>query len=248
MLERLNLQLQDVSARDWKVLISLLITTNLLAMAGLAWLVLSWVGTPPTLGGRALAQAPPRRSPSPTCTPTPVTTPTPTYTLVPTWTSVPTATPTATNTPFPTETPLPAQPAPVAAVSTPPPTATPTPNVDYRGTFRQLTACENAGNHHLFIYVKDQNGQGVPGARVRVSWPGGETTLVTGNKPEGGPGFVDFAMFKGSYSVQLLDASSDIVGPLTPDIARNELCEATDNPVANSLFHYSYEVVFQKVR
>jgi hypothetical protein len=55
-------------------------------------------------------------------------------------------------------------------------------------------------------------------------------------------------MFKGSYTVQLADLDSEVAGPLTPDIPRDEICDKTRNPVANSLFHYSYEITFQQVR
>jgi hypothetical protein len=120
--------------------------------------------------------------------------------------------------------------------------------VDFAASVRQLTPCENEGKHHLFVYVKNLDGQGMPGLRVRVTWPGGEATMLTGQKNHIDPGFVDFAMFKGSYSVQVLDYASEIAGPITPDIPRNELCAETGNGVANSLFHYSYEIIFQKVR
>jgi hypothetical protein len=86
------------------------------------------------------------------------------------------------------------------------------------------------------------------GVRVRVTWPGGDATMMTGDKRHIDPGFVDFAMFKGNYTVQVLDYVSEIGGPITPDIPRDEICVETGNGVANSLFHYSYEVTFQKVR
>jgi hypothetical protein len=41
---------------------------------------------------------------------------------------------------------------------------------------------------------------------------------------------------------------SQVIGPISPDIPRNELCAETDNGVANSLYHYSFEVIFTKVR
>jgi len=113
---------------------------------------------------------------------------------------------------------------------------------------RQLSPCENEGKHHIFIHVRDKEGHGIPGVRVHITWPSGETYATTGHKLEVHPGFVDFAMFKGSYTLQLADLDSEIVGPLTPDIARSEMCDKTGNPVANSMYHYSYEVVFQQVR
>lgn len=86
--------------------------------------------------------------------------------------------------------------------------------------------------------------------KLRVYWEGGnggEAILSTGTKMED-PGLTDFAMFKGVYFVQVLDGLSQVVGPISPDIPRNEVCEATGNGVANSLFHYSFEVIFTKVR
>lgn len=254
MFDPLSSWLQNVSVRDWKLAISLLVVANAVAISCLGWLVLTHSATPSAphpLEARALAQAPPTRTPLPTftVTPTPTSTPSPTNTLVPTWTPTPTDTPTATpvptDTPTPTETP---RPAPVAPRPTATFTPTPTPNVDFQASVRQFTACENEGKHHLFIYVKDMNGEGIPGIRVRVAWPGGEATMITGEKSHVDPGFVDFAMFKGNYTLQVLDYVSEIAGPISPDIPRDELCKETGNPVANSLYHYSYEIVFQKVR
>jgi hypothetical protein len=113
-----------------------------------------------------------------------------------------------------------------------------------------LTPCENAGKHHIFAYVRDQTGNGIPGVKLRVWWPGGnggEAVLTTGTKMED-PGLTDFAMFKGTYFVEVLDGLSQVVGPISPDIPNNELCAETGNGVANSLFHYSFEVIFTKVR
>lgn len=251
MLDRLNDQLRDVSINDWKLIISLLMVANSVAIASLGWLVANRMAPgPPFLEARVMAQVPPTRTPLPTftSTSTPRPSPSPTNTRVPTWTPTPTDTPTITPTPTdtPTNTPQPIVVRRPVATSTPVPT--PTPAVDFAVSVRQLTACENEGKHHLFIYVKDLNGQGIPGVRVRVSWASGEATMMTGEKTHIDPGFVDFAMFKGTYTVQILDYATEIAGPLTPDIPRDELCAETGNGVANSLFHYSYEIIFQKVR
>ncbi|GEM_PF-4150475 len=146
-------------------------------------------------------------------------------------------------TPLPniTVTPLPN----VTVTPSPHDTPTPNPNADYVATIRKLTACENSGNHHIFIYVEDKNGAGIPNIRLRVYWPSGEVIIKTGTKIEHA-GLVDFPMFKGSYWVELLDGTSDVVGPITPDIPLNETCEKTGNPVGNSLYHYSYKLLFTK--
>lgn len=186
----------------------------------------------------ALAEATATPTPLPSATPTrkPPNTPTPTRTRVP-----------------PTRTPM-----PIIVVASAP-TATPTPSVDYRlTTVRQLTACENGGNHHLFILVLDRQGNGIPSVPIEVVWSTGSFRDLTGKKSEYNAalginakttaGYVNFPMYKGSYRVRVTDAVSEQTGWLTVDIPRDELCAARDNPVGNSLYHYSYLVVFQKMR
>jgi hypothetical protein len=242
----LKKELTTITNQQWTMLISLLALVNLVVLGGLVWLLI--IQSPGGLQ-RVLAQAPATRTPFPTFTPTAtgLPLPSPTSTFVPTWTPTITLTPLPTDTP--TVTPIPAR-GLVALAVTPTPSSTPVPDYDYIGTVRQLTACENAGKHHIFAHVRDQNGQGIPGARIRVFWSGGsggEAILTTGTKMED-PGLVDFAMFRGSYFVEVLDGSSQVLGPISPDIPVNELCVETDNGVANSLYHYSFEVIFTKVR
>jgi CRP-like cAMP-binding protein len=180
-----------------------------------------------------------------TATPTPTESPTPTDTptVTPTFTPVPpTNTPpaTATNTPrplpkLPTDTPTPTA-----------PTATPVPDVDYKvKSVRKLTPCENRGGHNIYINVIDKDGNGIPGVVVAVSWgaPTG-TDVTTGTKPERGPGAVDFPMFKGTHTVQVKGARSEIAQGITPDIPVDEACDKGGG--GNTLYHYSYEVVFQR--
>ena len=241
----LRKELAAISSQQWTILISLLTLVNMVILGGLVWLLA--IHAP---GGfqRVLAQAPATRTPFPTFTPTAtgLPPPTPLNTLVPTWT------PTITPTPEPTETPIPVIPTatPIRATAIPIPTDTPTPEFDYVGTMRQLTPCENEGKHHIFAYVRDQAGNGIPGVKMRVFWQGGsggEAIITTGTKIED-PGLTDFAMFKGSYYIEVMDGVSQVLGPISPDIAQNELCPETGNGVANSLFHYSFEVIFTKVR
>ncbi|MBN1991971.1 MAG: hypothetical protein JW953_04660 [Anaerolineae bacterium] len=237
-------EISTITSQQWTVLISLLTLVNIVVLGGLIWLLA--VQSPGSFQ-RVLAQAPATRTPFPTFTPTPTNLPPPTplNTRVPTWT--PTITPIPTETSTPTLIPTPS---PIRATSVPVPTHTPTPAYDYIGTVRQLTPCENQGKHHIFVYVRDQAGNGLPDVKVRVFWPGGsggEAIIITGTKMED-PGLTDFAMFKGEYFVEVMDGSSQVIGPISPDIPRNELCPANDNGVANSLYHYSFEVIFTKVR
>jgi hypothetical protein len=53
-------------------------------------------------------------------------------------------------------------------------------------------------------------------------------------------------MFKGAYSVQVEGAKSQVASGITPDFQVDEICPATDNPVANSRFHASFEVTIQR--
>ncbi len=243
-MSELKKELATITSQQWTVLITLLALVNIVVLGGMIWLLAMHS---PGDFRRVLAQAPPTRTPMPTFTPTGTRTPGPTApsTQVPTWTPSITLTPTETGTP----TPAPTQ-TPIRATAVPLPTHTPTPDFDYIGTMRQLTACENQGKHHIFAHVQDEAGNALPGIKLRVFWhggSGGEAIITTGTKMED-PGLADFAMFKGEYFIEVMDGSSQVIGPISPDIPRNELCKENGNGVANSLYHYSFEVIFTKVR
>jgi CRP-like cAMP-binding protein len=218
-----------------------------------------------SLGEGALAFL---QTPTAIPTSTPTFPPTPTAILMPTNTPVPpTPTPqpvaiipTETPTPVPpTDTPIPTLapptdtpiPAPPTDIPTPePPTSTPTPAYDFvlaEGMPRRLGPCENEGGHHILVNVVDAQGNGLPGIKLEVAWPGGSAELETGHKPEKGPGYVDFPMYHGTYSVRVLGARSQMAEGITVDIDKNETCPSSGNVEANSLYHYSYEVVFQRM-
>ena len=246
-MKNLSKELSAISSQQWTVLISLLTLVNIVILSGLVWLMI--IQQSPGAFRRVLA-APATRTPNPTFTlsHSDLAFVTPTGTFVPTWT--PTITPTPAD---PTATPIvtaTATKTPIRATRALEPTATPTPEYDYIGTVRQLTPCENEGKHHIFAYVRDQAGNGMPGIKLRVFWSGGnggEASLVTGTKIED-PGLTDFAMFKGSYFIEVVDGFSQVLGPISPDLPNNETCHASGNTEANSLFHYSFEVIFTKVR
>jgi hypothetical protein len=200
----------------------------------------------------------PTATPTHTPTHTPTVTPTPTETPIPTWTPTPTPTntplpPTATPT-NPPDTPTPTSPpytsTPRAPTHTPTPLPTPTPDVDYViASVRQLTACENQGKHHIFAHLVDAAGNGINGQRIKICWGPNEAVdcafPVTETK-ERGKGWVEFAMFKGAYSVQVDGAKSQVASGITPDFQLDELCPENDNPVANSRFHASFEILIQR--
>lgn len=196
----------------------------------------------------------PTHTPTPTDTPT--VTPTPTGTLLPTWTPTPTITPTPTRTPSPTSPPAtptsrPRVRATRAPTDTPTPPPTPTPDVDYIiASVRQLTPCENEGKHHIFVHVIDQFGNGIDGVPIKICWGPSDNDCarpITETKSRG-KGWVEFAMFKGTYNVRVDGAKSMVASGITPDYQLDEMCPETGNPVANSRYHASFEVIIQKVR
>ncbi len=179
-----------------------------------------------------------------TATPTSTFTPTPTATT----TSTPTSTPTPTSTFTPTPVPRRPTPTPVPQQDTPTPVPQQdTPAVDFKLVkVRRLSPCENHGNHNIYIYVLDAQGKGISDVPLWVEWGGEGVELVTGRKPEVSPGFADFPMFKGTYSVEVMNCRSEVARGITPDIPVDEPCPETGNAKGNSLYHYSYEVVFQR--
>jgi hypothetical protein len=200
-------------------------------------------------GAVVVAQGPsplPTRTLRPTFTSTPTPTDTPTSTPTPTVT--PTFTPIPTDTPIPpTHTPKPVAPKPTQAPPTPTDVPVTVPDVDYQVVkVRRLSACENHGNHNIYINVIDKDGNGIPWVKVWVSWGPDGAELETGHKPESGDGYVDFPMFKGTHTVEIMNARSEIAQGITPDIPVGERCDETGEDFGNSLYHYSYEVEFQR--
>ncbi len=196
-------------------------------------------------------------SPSPSATPspstTPVSTPLPTFTHTPTLTPTPEDTPTPTLIPTDTLTPIPIltniHSRPRAPINTPAPEPTPTPDVDYIvAKVRKLTPCENAGKHHIFIRVLSASGQGLNNVPVKIAWgPNSQDHVINHTEPKDrGDGFIEYAMFKGTYSVEVMGAKSQVASGITADYQTDEACEATGDAVGNSLFHASFEVVLQR--
>jgi hypothetical protein len=114
-----------------------------------------------------------------------------------------------------------------------------------------LTPCENHGKHHIFIKVTDPSGQGINGVPVKIQWAAGaDGFIVTKTETKTNligslePGHIDFAMFKGTYAVDVQGGTSEIASGITPDFGVNEPCG--DDATANSLFHISFEVIFER--
>jgi hypothetical protein len=240
----LKKEISAITMGQWAVLITLSFAVNIVVLIGIAIIYA------PTDLRTTLAQAPIllTRTAFPTFTLTPTGTPlaTPQNTSVPTWTPTISPTPASTNTPTATAVPT-RMFVQAVAIALPTDIPTPTPAYDYVGTIRQFTPCENQGKHHIFAYIRDPAGNGIPGVRMRVFWPNGEAFLVTGTKIEDA-GLADFAMFKGSYFIEVVDGVSEVIGPISPDIPLNETCQENGNTEANSFYHYSFEVIFTKMR
>ncbi len=101
------------------------------------------------------------------------------------------------------------------------------------------------GKHHIFVHVVDSQGSRLPGIPLKIVWgpdPSDAAYPITD-----ATGWVEFAMFYGVYSVQVATGSSQVVSGLTPDIPIEEICEE-NGAIGNSPGHYSYEVIFAKVR
>ncbi len=192
---------------------------------------------------------------TPTYTPWPTETPIPTPTFTPT--ATPTNTPIPTPTFTPTATPLPptATPVPIvvraAAAAAPPPT--PKPSVQFTVVEkRRLTPCENRGKHNIFIKVVDAAGNPVDGVTL-VQVPHGQIGNVLDKAVSGikGPGMTEFVMWKGAeYDVYV---SADGANPANTEIAQQLHSNFTDEAICsdgggggNTLFHNSFNVIFQK--
>ncbi|MFO7741227.1 MAG: hypothetical protein R6X31_02835 [Anaerolineae bacterium] len=124
-------------------------------------------------------------SPVPTLTPTPTPSQTPTPTLTPSPTATPTATP--TRTPSPTPTP--------EHTLTPSPTFTPSPTpplLKRLSLAEKEQLCDREDVPHIEVVVQDEDGEGVPGVDVWLTWSDGADRAVTGLKPGRGPGTADF--------------------------------------------------------
>ncbi len=111
---------------------------------------------------------------------------------------------------------------------------------------RQLTPCENEGRHHIFTHVVDAQGAGISGIPLMICWGASPANCAFPTTDESG--WVEFAMFRGTYSVQVATGASQVASGLTGDFALDEMCEETGNPVANARYHISFEVIFLKER
>ncbi|XWX03213.1 hypothetical protein VZO05_11945 [Aggregatilineales bacterium SYSU G02658] len=157
-------------------------------------------------------------------------TPVPLATLV-----IPTNTPTLI--PPPTKTPTPA----ALTVGTPAAPIVPTalPRRTYEGQILN-TFCSLSASGMIEVTVRDANGSGIPGQRVRVRWDGGSDEFSTGLKPDRGDGYADFRMRSGfNYTIDMPGQSDPIAQTLSA-----EPCFTNEGEEALR----GYRVVFRLVR
>lgn len=181
-------------------------------------------------------------TPTPTYTPTPTVTPLPTHTSTasPTATHTAPATYTVTSTRQPRSTSTPTKTPAPTPTRTLIPTVTPTFEHERFRVIQSTPLCDAQSDGILRIYVRDANGEGIPGVQVLVSWPEGEDRFYTGFKPAIDPGYADFEMQPDKvYEVHLVDKNSDVADNV------GEVTELTcpDLPVDK---RPSWQVVFQR--
>jgi hypothetical protein len=121
------------------------------------------------------------------------------------------------------------------------------------------------GQHHIFVNVIDQNGNGINGVVLRDAI-GDKLNVITGDK---GPGRTEITMYWDGYKLYV---ASDLSGPVTSQISNrmniafphipdvvgklgsidNEysVCPTPDVRCSPPFYHvhFSYEITFQKVR
>lgn len=124
-----------------------------------------------------------------------------------------------------TETPQPVETQATINASTPRPTRTPIPTVGAPFALTgQETVCDpNLPDGLLQVIVFDSRRRQLAGAKIMITWDGGEEEFFTGLKPELGNGYADFIMDPNTnYTVQL-GAGSDIASGLT-----TSTCQSSD--------------------
>jgi hypothetical protein len=116
-----------------------------------------------------------------------------------------------------TETPQPLETPATVSTSTPRPTQTAIPTLGAPFTLTgQETVCDpNLPDGLLQVIVFDSRRRQLAGAKILITWEGGEEEFFTGLKPELGNGYADFIMDPGSTYTLQLGAGSDIASGLS---------------------------------
>nr|WP_290665250.1 hypothetical protein [Ardenticatena sp.] len=107
-----------------------------------------------------------------------------------------------------------------------------------------LTPAENQGRNHLWVDVRNENGERIMGSRVRVFWAGGEGEIRI-EKPPHEPGG-NMPLYRGNvYTVEALGVPGETVpSDRVTGIHTNHPGEGE----GNDRFRHSFYVVFQRAR
>jgi hypothetical protein len=130
--------------------------------------------------------------------------------------------------------------------------AAPAPSVEWRlVSARRLSACENRGKHNIFVKVLDAAGNPLNGVLVVQANNGNPgnvlDSMISGVK---GPGLAEFVMWKlAEYMVFVANpdgtpASTEFAQPIHSNFTDEENC--ADGQGGNTLFHNSFEIIFQR--
>ena len=105
---------------------------------------------------------------------------------------------------------------------------------------KQEQLCDGQGER-IEVVVQDEQGRGVPGVEVWLTWPGGADRAVTGLKPQFGAGYADFAVERGvGYALGV----GELGRPLVDDL-RISLCPSGGGGTATFGLFGSWRVVLQ---
>lgn len=78
-----------------------------------------------------------------------------------------------------------------------------------------MQLCERDQPLHIGVVVQDDNGEGVPGIEVWLTWAEGVDRAVTGLKPDEGLGYADFYVDPDTvYSISVGDLGMPLVSGL----------------------------------
>jgi hypothetical protein len=115
---------------------------------------------------------------------------------------------------------------------------------------RHLTPQENGGNHHVYLDAREgaagvgPDGARVNGARLRVTWDGGEQ-IITVDKPANEPG-ANFPMWK--WQVCAVECLGLPDKELPSDRVTGLHTGHPDEAPGNTLFHHSFHITFVKTK
>jgi hypothetical protein len=152
--------------------------------------------------------------------------------------STPTALPPPTPSPGPTASPVPTFALPDTPTPLPTFTPTPVPLPAYLLISRER-ACE-PGPAQIRVVIEDEQGRGVQGVEVWVTWEGGADRFVTGLKPEKGPGYGDLDIQPGlTYDVAIAESALPLVKGLG-----TEPCPSAD---ATQTIMASWQLTFRPI-